>query len=217
MNSTNEPRVLKHGLATRLFHWTLILGFLPAAFTGLVIWLKPGSEDFINLAMRIHIIGAVILSIGCIGFSVFAFDRVAAFARRCFTWTKDDMEWLKVSGGYPQKMFFGKIIPVPPMGKINSGQKQMGLFFLFAGPVLIVTGWILYLALPLAPKLVSYYADILHLVLGLFLTACVIAHIFLGIYNWGEFKAMFGDGTQPIEEAKHHNPLWIENEIEKVK
>ena len=53
--------VLKHEVGTRLFHWGLILGFLPTAFTGIAIWLKPFSGDTMNTLMQIHIIGAWIL------------------------------------------------------------------------------------------------------------------------------------------------------------
>lgn len=103
------------------------------------------------------------------------------------------------------------------MGKLNSGQKQMGIMMLIGGILLIVTGWGLYAFLPVAPKAAMYWFDIVHLVVGLILGVSVFAHIFLGIYNWGEFLCMFGDGTQPLSEAEHHNPVWVENELELVR
>ncbi|WP_371362921.1 hypothetical protein SRRS_39470 [Sporomusa rhizae] len=211
------PRVLKHPLISRLFHWGLILGFMPAAITGFFIWLKPFSDDTQNLLMQIHIVGAWILTIACAGYIIFAMDRIVAFVRRLTTWDERDMKWMLVGGGYPQKMLLGKTIPVPPMGKMNSGQKQMGIMMLLGGIVLIVTGWGLYAFLPVAPKAVMYWFDMFHLVIGIILGLAVFAHIFLGVYNWGEFLCMFGDGTQSLEEAKHHNPVWVENEIEPVK
>jgi formate dehydrogenase subunit gamma len=210
------PRVLKHPLVSRLFHWGLILGFLPAAVTGFFIWLKPFNEDLQNLIMQIHIIGAGILTIACIFYVLFGLDRIVAFIRRIFSFDERDIAWLKVCGGYPQKMLLGKTIPVPPMGKMNSGQKQMGIMMLLGGSLLIVTGWALYAFLPAAPKAVMYWFDRVHLVVGLVLGVSVLAHIFLGIYNWGEFLCMFGDGTQTLDEARHHNPVWVENEITPV-
>jgi formate dehydrogenase subunit gamma len=211
------PRVLKHPLVSRLFHWGLILGFLPAAITGFLIWLKPLSDDLQNMVMQIHIIGASIFTIACIFYILFGLDRIVAFIRRIFSFDERDIAWMKVCGGYPQKMLFGKTIPVPPMGKMNSGQKQMGIMMLFGGILLIVTGWALYAFLPVAPKVVMYWFDMVHLVVGIVLGVSVFAHIFLGIYNWGEFLCMFGDGTQTLDEAKHHNPVWVENEIMPVK
>jgi formate dehydrogenase subunit gamma len=103
------------------------------------------------------------------------------------------------------------------MDKVNSGQKMMGLMMLFGGIFLIITGWILYAFIPVAPKSFIYWADLGHLWIGIILGLSMFAHIGLGIYNWGEFKAMFGDGTQPLSEAEHHNPLWVANKIEPVK
>lgn len=208
------PRVLKHPLISRLFHWGLILGFLPAAITGFFIWLKPFNDDLQNLIMQIHIIGAVILSISVILYSLFGMNRIIGFVRRILSWDSRDIGWMMVGGGYPQKMFLGRTIPVPPMGKMNSGQKMMGVGMLIGGIMLIVTGWGLYAFIPVAPKLAMYWFDMVHLVLGILLGLGVFMHIFLGIYNWGEFLAMFGDGTQPLAEARHHNPAWVEIEIE---
>jgi formate dehydrogenase subunit gamma len=210
------PRVLKHPLCSRLFHWSLILGFLPAAVTGFIIHLKPGGADLVNLAMKIHIAGAAILTAGCILYAAFCFDRVVAFVRRSFSWDDRDVGWMLVCGGYPQKMFLGKKIPVPPMGKVNSGQKIFGICLFLTGPILILTGWLLYAFIPVAPKAYVSIAWHIHLILGLFMGLFLGAHIFLGIYNWGEFKAMFGDGTQPLAECEDHNPVWVAQEIEPV-
>ena len=175
-----------------------------------------GSEDFVNFAMKVHIGGAVILTVACILYALFCFDRVVGFLRRSFSWDDRDIGWMLVAGGYPQKMFLGKKIAVPPMGKVNSGQKVFGVCLAFAGPLLILTGWLLYAFIPFAPKQYISLANHIHLILGIFMGLFLCAHIFLGVYNWGEFKAMFGDGTQPLAEAKDHNPVWVENDIEPV-
>ena len=104
-----EPRILRHPLASRIFHWSLILGFLPAALSGFVIWWKPEGEDFVNLAMRIHIIGATIFTVASILFTILATDRVVAFIRHISEWTMHDVRWLMVGGGYMHKIVFKKI------------------------------------------------------------------------------------------------------------
>lgn len=212
-----EVRVLKHAFPSRLFHWGLVLGFLPAALTGVLIWLKPGSADFGSLVMRIHIIGAFIFTLSGIVFTVTAFDRFVAFVRMIGTWSRHDLEWLKVGGGYLHKIFLGRDIAVPPMDKMNSGQKLMGLVMLFGGTALLVSGWILYAFIPLVPKAVIYWLDFGHLWGGLLMVGAVLSHMVLGIYNWGEFKAMFGDGTQSLAEVRHHNPLWVAGKLELTK
>ena len=215
-HSKGGPRVLKHGLSSRLFHWGLVLGFLPAAITGFIICLKPGNDDFVNFAMQTHIVGAVILTISVLLYSILAVDRVVVFIRNISEWSRDDLKWMMVGGGYAHKMILKKEIPVPPMGKMNSGQKSMGVFMFHGGIFLLFSGWILYAFIPFAPKELIYWIGIGHLWIGIFLGLCTFAHIFLGIYNWADFKAMFTDGTMSIEEAQHHNPLWVEHKIELV-
>lgn len=224
---SNDDIVLRHTLPVRLFHWSLVLGFLPAGFTGVMLFLRPFlqgyvpglfSAEIMHLMMQIHIVGAWILSIGCLLFFIFQPKRIAAFFHEIFDWTKRDIDWMKVSGGYPQKILFGKEIPVPPMGKINSGQKMMGVMVFFGGTIIILSGWVLYLALPLVPKEIAWYADKIHLVVGLGLLACVVGgHIPLGMYNWKEFVCMFTNGKMKVNDCTHHHPLWVENDIEKIK
>jgi formate dehydrogenase subunit gamma len=209
-------RVLKHSLRSRLFHWGLILGFMPAAITGFILWLKLGSGDFVNLAMKIHIVGAVIFTVSSLLYVIVAFDRVIAFVRLIWTWDDRDIGWMLTGGGYPQKMLLGKEIDVPPMDKLNSGQKIFGICVSIGGLLLIVTGWILYSFIPLAPKAFIHGADLVHMAFGVFLGLFMFVHIFLGLYNWSEFKAMFGDGTQLLSEVEHHNPLYAANKLERA-
>lgn len=207
--------VLKHGWKSRLYHWCLVFGFLPAALTGFVLWLKPGGEAFVNLAMRIHIAGAALFTVATILYAVFCYDRVIAFLWRILDWTADDFNWMKVSGGYPHEIFLRKKIAVPPMGKMNSGQKIFGICLFFGGLLLLATGWLLYLYLPMLPRGLGHMIGMAHWAVGIFLGAFLFGgHIVLGLYNWGECVCMFGNGTMKVSEAAHHNPLWVENEIE---
>lgn len=214
---TQGPRVLKHALKSRLFHWALILGFLPAAVTGFMLWLKIGGEHLLNVAMQIHIVGATVATLAAVLYTLFAFDRVVAFLRLIFTWSDRDVGWMLTGGGYPQKMLLGRKIDVPPMDKLNSGQKIFGIGFLFGGIILVVSGWILYAFIPVLPKAFIYWTDLVHLGVGIVVGLMIVPHIFLGIYNWGECKAMLGDGTQPLAEVQEHCPLWVANKIEPAK
>ena len=211
-----EPRILRHPLASRIFHWSLILGFLPAALSGFVIWWKPEGEDFVNLAMRIHIIGATIFTVASILFTILATDRVVAFIRHISEWTMHDVRWLMVGGGYMHKIVFKKEIPVPPMDKMNSGQKSMGALMLHGGIFLMVSGWLLYAFLPITPREIAYWLGLGHEWIGLLLGVSTLAHIGLGIYNQAEFKSMFGDGTIPLAVAEKHSPLWVERHVEPI-
>ena len=54
---------------------------------------------------------------------------------------KDDWNWIKMGGGYLSK----KAVPVPPMGKINTGQKFYYLAILAAGIGIAASGFAIWL------------------------------------------------------------------------
>jgi len=78
-NFDDNAVVLKHGLGTRLFHWGLVLGFLPAAFTGIALWLRPFGDAGMHMTMQIHIVGAWILSLACVYFSCSSINALYRF------------------------------------------------------------------------------------------------------------------------------------------
>jgi formate dehydrogenase subunit gamma len=212
-----NERILHHKLPTRLFHWCLVLSFLPAGFTGLILFFRPLGDAGMNLAMQVHIVGGMVLFIACALFFLLCPGRVISFWREITTWTDDDYAWMKISGGYIHKFLLLEY-EVPPMNKLNSGQKMMGVMVLVGTILLILTGLVLYIALPLVPKEIAFYADRIHLVVGIFLFMCVVGgHIPLGIYNWPEFCSMFGDGTINAQHAQEHHPLWTKHEIKETK
>ncbi|MBP2649241.1 MAG: prokaryotic cytochrome b561 [Firmicutes bacterium] len=213
---STEKRILKHPLASRIFHWCLIMGFLPAAISGFILWLKVGGDGIRHVALEIHMMGATVFTVSVIGYMILRFTRVLAYVHRIFSWNKNDLGWFKVLGGYPQKILFGKNVEVPPMGKINSGQKILSIVLFFGGPILIITGWILYAYIPVLPKIFIFWVDVVHLILGVLCGLFIIGHIFLGVYNWSDFKVMFGDGVIDFAEANEHTPVWVKNEVEPV-
>jgi formate dehydrogenase subunit gamma len=196
-----------------MFHYLLVLSFLPLAVTGIFLFLKPYGEDTMNLLMRIHISAGVVLTMSVASFFVLALDRVVLFTKRAFTFGMNDVKWFAVLGGYPQKFLLRKKVPVPPMGKYNSGQKLFGACILIGGILLIGTGLALWAFPHIIPTgLAKTFGDI-HLIAGLFLSLFLLVHIFLGIYMFHDFKAMFLHGKIPYEEAQEVAPLWVQEDI----
>ena len=210
---SNHAYILKHPLRVRMFHYFLVLSFIPLAATGVFLFLKPFGEEAMNLLMRIHVVAGGVLSLDALAFFVLALDRVVLFTKRAFSYGMNDIKWFAILGGYPQKFLLRKKVPVPPMGKYNSGQKLFGACILIGGILLIGTGLSLWLFPHVVPHdLAKAFGDI-HLVLGLFLTLFLLVHIFLGIYMFDDFKAMFLHGRIPYEEAEEVAPLWVQGEI----
>lgn len=211
-NHDTRP-ILKHPLNVRVFHYILLLSFLPLALTGLLLFFKPLSQSGMQLTYDIHIIAGVVLSLNAIAFTLMCFDRVVLFIVRIFSVSKRDIGWFKVLGGYPQKFLLGKKVPVPPMNKYNSGQKLFGICVLLGGTALILSGLVLWIIPHAMPRDLVWFMGMLHLVSGLLLTAFLPVHLFLAVYRFDDFKAMMIHGKVPYHDAAEYTPLWVEQEI----
>ncbi len=213
---SHDMMIVKHPLRVRMFHYLLVLSFIPLAITGIFLFLKPYNEEIMNLLMRVHVTAGVVLTLSAISFFVMALDRVVLFTKRAFTFGVNDVKWFAVLGGYPQKFLLGKKVKVPPMGKYNSGQKLFGVCILIGGILLIGTGWALWVFPHIIPHGLASTFGYIHLFAGLFLTLFLLVHVFLGIYMFHDFKAMFLHGKIPYEEAHEVAPLWVHQEIVSV-
>jgi formate dehydrogenase subunit gamma len=213
----SETMILKHPLRVRIFHYLLIISFLPLAVTGLVLYFKPFTENTINLMMQIHIIAGVLLTLDAVAFFLIGFDRVVLFIKRVFTISVNDFKWFAVLGGYPQKILFKKKVSVPPMGKYNSGQKLFGVCVVIGGTILIGTGLVLWAFPHNFPRQTVALFGSLHTIFGWLLTTFLLVHLFLGIYMFDDFKAMLLNGKISYEEAREASPLWVEKEIRPLK
>lgn len=217
MHQEHDMRpILKHPLNVRIFHYILLLSFLPLAATGLLLFFKPLSQEGMQLTYDVHIIAGIVMALDAVAFTIMAFDRVVLFIARVFSFSGRDVKWFMVLGGYPQKFLLGKKVPIPPMNKYNSGQKLFGACVLIGGTVLILSGLVLWLIPHAAPRDIVWFLGQAHLVSGLVLTAFLPVHLFLAVYRFDDFKAMMPHGNVPYHDAAEYTPLWVKNEIAPV-
>ncbi|MCR4534687.1 cytochrome b/b6 domain-containing protein [Shewanella xiamenensis] len=214
MHQEHDMRpILKHPLNVRIFHYILLLSFLPLAATGLLLFFKPLSQEGMQLTYDVHIIAGIVMALDAVAFTIMAFDRVVLFIARVFSFSGRDVKWFMVLGGYPQKFLLGKKVPIPPMNKYNSGQKLFGACVLIGGTLLILSGLVLWLIPHAAPRDIVWFLGQAHLVSGLVLTAFLPVHLFLAVYRFDDFKAMMLHGNVPYHDAAEYTPLWVKNEI----
>lgn len=208
-----ENAILKHPWHVRAFHLVLSVSFTILAATGILIHYKPFSDGGNHTVMQVHLIAAVLLTIDVIAFLILCADRIILFIKRIFTFSTHDLRWLFMLGGYPQKFLLRKKVPVPPMGKYNTGQKIFGFLVVFGGIVLIATGWALW-AFPHAfPRNIIALFGVMHFWITVLLLPFLCVHIFLAVYMFEEFKAMFFTGTVSYQDALEKSPLWVRDEL----
>jgi formate dehydrogenase subunit gamma len=95
----------------------------------------------------------------------------------------------------------------------ESKQKLLRICVLSGGVILIGTGLILWGFPHNIPRSKVTFLSNLHTIIGRLLSLFLLVHIFLGIYMFDDFKAMFLHEKIRYEEAKEMAALWVEHEI----
>lgn len=137
-----------------------------------------------------------------IAFSVSLFFSIFFYLKEALTYDSDDIKWIAVAGGY-----LSKKAKVPPMGKINTGQKFYYLALLAFGIGITASGFVLWLMND--NKVYVMYSHLIHNISFVVLMIAIPVHMYLGsLANPGTFRIMVY-GTVPYWWAKKKSPKWI--------
>jgi len=229
IQSGRSGRVIERfAFSERTGHWVLAISFIVLAVTGLNMLygratLMPlmGKEAFAAMTLGgkwAHFISAFIFMIGLVWITL------QWIRYNIPDWT--DIKWLAMGGG-----FIGSAHP--PAKKFNAGQKIIFWLVVLGGISVSLSGIALLLPfeLPLFAKTFAAINSVLgtelptqlsameemqlsqlwHAIVALFLTAVIIAHIYIGTIGMeGGFEAM-GSGKVDLNWAKEHHSLWVKD------
>lgn len=214
----HNKRVLKFPLSEKIFHNLNLITWTILAVTGILIYFKIVDAKTAEMLMDWHIGIAILFTLNFFGFVILNFDRFVLMLRNLFIWDKDTFAWFKNFGGYPRRLFGIKFGPeeVAPQGRFNAGQKAAYIIFVFMIFGLIVSGWLLYAYPAAMGKIFTKWIFLFHVwgsIITTLLAFCV--HMPLAVINVEDLKAMFrfGPGDVPLEDAHHHAPKWVENDL----
>lgn len=183
----------------RVCHWTMAVSciLLTVSGFGFVFKIEAIGAAFggFNSMKNIHnwvgivfIVSLILSSVNWIKYAV-RFDA-------------DDVGWMMVAGGY-----LSHKVKVPPVGKLNTGQKMSYLGVLLSGIALTVSGIIIWFF----PNnktwvLLSFFV---HNLCFVFICIFIPIHLYLGtIGNPGTLQIMIS-GKMPYWMAKKKHPKWI--------
>ncbi len=210
----------------RFTHWLTAVSFIVLAVTGLNLLygryvLLPilGPEAF-----------SLITQAGKYAHNFLAFPFMLGVAMMFVLWVKDnipnkyDVIWLAKGGG-----MFSKGVH-PPSKKFNAGQKLIFWLVVLSGLSLGLSGWALLFPFTMAlfsdtfallnlfglglPTDLSAAEEMVlsqtwHAIVGLGITAIIIAHIYIGSIGMeGAFAAM-GSGQVDENWAREHHNIWV--------
>ena len=129
---------------------------------------------------------------------------MSSYLRESLTFDKDDWDWIRMAGGYLTR---DKSVKVPPMGKLNSGQKMLYLGFLTAGIGIAASGFAIWLVKDV--RTLTMVSHLVHNLAFSFFIVAVPVHTYMAtLANPGIFRIMVY-GTVPIEFARKKFPKWM--------
>lgn len=195
----------RFGKTVRWFHWTFALSFVSLAATGALLVLRnPLGIGAVtgHRILTLHEIAAVCLVVlptvvVLSGDTRDFFREIGGLLR----WSRDDLRWLAL-----QPLAFLPRVELPPMGKLNAGQKVNGLVMAGLSGALVASGVVLWLRpgslLPLA----------IHIACFVLWIPLFAGHLSLALIVPGTRPALRGmiTGRVPREWARHHHPRWVE-------
>jgi len=212
----------------RTAHWLLATSFIILALTGLNVLygryvLLPviGKDAF----AAITLVGKLLHNYIAFAFMLGLLWVLVAWVRHNIPHWRD-LHWLAMGGGMLVKGVH------PPSWKFNAGQKILFWLIILGGISISLSGLSLMFPyeLPMFAKTFSFingifgtelpaalttneemqYASLWHGIMGIFLTAVIIGHIYIGTLGMqGAFDAM-GSGQVDVAWAKQHHSLWAD-------
>jgi formate dehydrogenase subunit gamma len=181
----------------RIVHWLLALSCLALLLTGLG-FLYPQQLGWINTLFGGVYVARSVHNWGGIIFAVSLVLSLGTWVPECLKWSSDDSKWLGMFGGY-----LSKDSELPPQGKINAGQKVLGIAVLISGVIISISGLIIWLSTP------SALWVLIHNICTLFFAILVPVHIYMATAaNPGTFRIMTR-GDIPLYWAKKKHPKWL--------
>ena len=203
--------VEKYRKPIRILHWIHSGAFVLLFLTGLVLFI-PGlsflAED--SWTRVIHRVGAAIFVIVPLVYLIINPRSVANGLKQAFTWTKDDIGWVKA---LPRYYFNGDDSTMPPQGEMNTGQKMWWFIVVVFGILFVITGVIMWFAKDAAPAGLLQWMTFIHDISFIVAGAMFFVHIYNGVVHplfneaWG---AITGGKISAGYARKHHGKWYAE-------
>ncbi|HET7833068.1 MAG TPA: formate dehydrogenase subunit gamma [Gallionella sp.] len=209
--SSETNLVQRHDTNERINHWVLAITFILLALSGLALF-HPAFFFLTNLfgggtwSRILHPFIGVVMFLSFLG--------MAAKVWKDNHITGADREWARHFG----EILANRAKNLPEIGKYNLGQKYVFWVLVYAIPILLVTGVIIWQPYftPAFPINLVRFAVLIHALAAFIAIIAIIIHIYAAIWTRGSIRAMTR-GTVTVAWAKHHHPAWYKEVSKEVK
>lgn len=197
--------IVRFGSLDRFVHWLTATSFILLALSGLnltfgkrIVLPFIGPETFTWLTQ-----------LGKFVHNYVSFAFALGVLMMFLLWVKDniplprDIKWFFQGGGLVGTKH-------PAAGRFNGGQKLIFWSVVLGGSGLAFTGYNLMFPFQYADIGGLQLMGVLHGLIGVVMTAIIIAHIYIGSLGMqGAFSAM-GSGKVDVNWAREHHSLWVD-------
>jgi len=208
-----EKPILFFTTTQRFVHWLHVMAFLLLLVTGVVLYVPqfhPFAKGLAGETSRLlHRIGAILLAAVPLIYIIFDPRQFARSMKEIFTWSSDDLGWLK---GAPAYYFLGDEKAMPPQGKFNTGQKLFYLTVVIALVIFGLTGLIMWFGKGVVPVALFQWSVFLHDLAAIATAAFFLVHFMLSVMHplmKGSLESMLF-GWIGEEYVKSHHRKWYE-------
>lgn len=203
----------KYRKPTRILHWVHTGAFIALFLTGLILFI-PGlgflAED--GWTRVIHRVAAVVFIVVPL-IRLFA-DWKGSWqgVKDAFTWSSEDMGWLKAA---PRYYFLNDDKEMPPQDHMNTGQKLWWFLVIVFGVVFVLTGLVMWFLKEAAPAGLLQWMVFIHDVAFIVTGAMFFVHVYMAFHpNMGPLRTgswnSMTHGTVSVEYAKSHHGKWYQ-------
>ncbi len=191
-----------------LIHWLHAVSFAVMLVTGALMFFNLASFSGGHQIRIIHQVAAVFFVAVPVACSVFDPKGTASFLREAFHWDRDGRAWLTAS----LRFYFGRQVQMPPQGYINGDQRLWQLVVIVTGPVLAVSGTLMWF-FRLKMSVAAYQWILLtHGTAFVVVSVMFLVHFYLSTLHpgFGESLASMLDGKVSPSYAQDHYRKWYD-------
>lgn len=201
----------KYTFLERLGHWVHASTYIPLAITGFILfapWLQPFTIGPAGETFRLlHRVFAIGLAIMPVVYAVLQPRRLWMHVRENFTFTREDIGWLK--GAIPYYLL-GRHVEMPPQPRFNTGERLNAVTIMVGLVLFGVTGFLMWFGKGYIPPWMYQVALIVHDLTAIATFAMFIVHFFLAVVHPLMWQALVSMRYGVVSEsyAREHHAKW---------
>lgn len=196
--------VLRYRSGQRFVHWVHAVAFFVLLITGMaLVWPPLSFLAAGGLSRLLHRVAAVVFLLTPVLYALLDFRGLRDLIWDSFTYTREDLEWLKGFPGY----FLGRTSHLPPQGRINAGQKIHHALTILSYFTISASGLILWLGKGSLGPTGLLIATMTHDLSMAIMAVLTVGHIYF-TFVYDALPAMT-TGYVTEEYARMEHPLWL--------